>query len=895
MPAPCPGHPLLGRLALVAPGARSPDGWQGTPREVLGPDPDEALSTLRRLLSVRSPAVVELEPALATAVDRVAASPTRERRAPHEVGVGFTFAVDDLLLLLQGAAVDWRGAQPSWRPLDDAVALGARPALDGGGDIVLPDGSRAWIDGGPIRFTTPIDGIPVVHRTCIEHRSLAPFGDNDTDGIELADDQRAAVTHPEGGARIIAPAGSGKTRVLTERARHVIRRWRVPPSAITLVAFNKRAEEEMRERTRDLAGIQVRTLNAIALAIVNGRPPFAPQPGTLATLDEPEVRRIIGQLVRFPRRRNTDPVVTWIEALSAARLGLVDPSAVERRYDGEVEGFAEFVPRYRAILRQRQAVDFDEQVHRAIEILLAEPVARAAAQRACRLLLVDEFQDLTPAHLLLIRILAGADCAVFGVGDDDQTIYGYNGADPGWLIDFRRWFPGAGDHPLVTNYRCPGGIVRAADTLLRRNARRVDKRIVAARAEVDGFSVAESRAPGDESAPDTVGITVAAVVAEIDRGAAPADIAVLTRVNSLLAPVQAGLVGRGIPVRGGVGTEFLGRASVAASLAWMRLAVGGERLRPEDVADAVRRPSRSLHPRVADWAGEQSSVDGLRRLAARVRTPRDAAAVEGFADDIEALQAVAAAGGSTVAVLRALRARTSLDSTIAGLDGTRHGMNRASQFDDATALGQLAALHDDVASFEHWLQQSLATDRSGTGVALATVHRVKGQEWPFVIVHHAAADQFPHRLADDVEEERRLFHVAITRAQRQVLVVAGEEPSPFVAECRTPQDAAVPPVGSPAASAPTRRRPRPPEGTTEIQAPSAADRGLFERLRALRLRLAAGKPAYVVFPDEVLRTLAERRPATLAEMAELRGIGPAKLERYGEAVLAEINRTPIAD
>ena len=126
--------------------------------------------------------------------------------------------------------------------------------------------------------------------------------------------------------------------------------WRLPASAVSLVAFNKRAQEEMRERTADLPGLQVRTLNAIALAIVNGAAPFAPQPRRFATIDEPEVRRIIGSLVTFPRRRNTDPVAPWIEALGLARLGLVDPEVVERRYDGDVDGFASMFPRYRLAL-----------------------------------------------------------------------------------------------------------------------------------------------------------------------------------------------------------------------------------------------------------------------------------------------------------------------------------------------------------------------------------------------------------------------------------------------------------------------------------------------------------------------------------------------------------------
>src|SRR5690606_55129 len=145
------------------------------------------------------------------------------------------------------------------------------------------------------------------------------------------------------------------------------------------------------------------------------------------------------------------------------------PMAIEAGFQSAVTGFGEVFPRVRQRFAELNTFDFDEQLVRAIELLLADPIARAAAQRACRVMLVDEFQDLTPAHLLFVRLLAGPGGAVFGVGDDDQTIYGYNGADPRWLIGFDEWFPGAGSHPLEVNYRCPPDIVEAADRLLRHN------------------------------------------------------------------------------------------------------------------------------------------------------------------------------------------------------------------------------------------------------------------------------------------------------------------------------------------------------------------------------------------------------------------------------------------
>jgi DNA helicase-2/ATP-dependent DNA helicase PcrA len=814
------------------------------------------VTELQRLAHQRTGAVLEV----AAAVAPEALSPPTCTLPLHEVGPRFEFLDDTLRHLLTANCVDARAAEP---------------AVTGIGDLQLADGSWAWMDGGPVRYTPPIDGVAVIHRVALEHSGRhAPLGNESA--AHLAPDQLAAVTHPGGAARIIAPAGSGKTRVLTERARHLITHWRFPTSAVCLVAFNKRAQEEIVARTRDLPGLQVRTLNAIALAIVNGSAPFARRSERVATIDEPEVRRLIGKLVTFPRKRNADPVSTWIEALSAARLGLRDPADVEAVYDGDVDGFTEVLPTYRARLAKAGQVDYDEQIVRAIELLLTDPAVRSAAQRACRVLLADEFQDLTPAHLLLVRLLAGPDGAVFGVGDDDQTIYGYNGADPGWLIDFASLFPGAGEHPLEVNYRCPSGIVRAADTLLRHNKRRVPKTIRADNTNHDGFMVAGGQR-------DSVGTTVQAIATAVDAGLAPSEVAVLTRVNSLLAPVQVALQQRGIPVVGGVGQEFMERTAVRAALAWLRLATSKGALSPTDVAEALRRPSRSMSPRIADWVGEQTSVDALKRLAARITTEKDAATVLDFAADIEVLQTKAGRNVPTAQLFAVLRDQMGLAKSIATLDLHRQGMNRAAQNDDLVALAQLAELQPDPKAFEGWLRAALSTRAAaGSGVTLATVHRVKGLEWPFVVVHHADAEQFPHRLATDVEEERRLFHVAITRAGRDVLVVPSVEPSPFILDCSTEPSARTVVVAR--SNKPGAAKP------SAASKPSAADLApddlrRFEALRDWRRQAAAGKPAYTVLADATLNAIARTNPSSLDDLARVKGIGPAKLELYGDSVL----------
>jgi DNA helicase-2/ATP-dependent DNA helicase PcrA len=876
---------VLSRNLVVRDIADIPADWSTAPRVIIDASvvasPGHVIALAEARALARESVVFVIDATVAQNLRLLASA--GENGQPHLLGARWTPVHERLQHLLAANSVDLATpSTPRFLLADLALACGARlPRSHENGDVVGPDGTPLWLDGGPVRYTAPVEGVGVVHRVALEHRSLQPFGPGNETSADLAADQRAAVTHAGGAARIIAPAGSGKTRVLTERARHLLRTWRLPASSVCLVAFNKRAQEEMRQRTTDLAGLQVRTLNSLALAIVNGTAPFAPRGRVLRTLDEPEMRRIIGKLVVFPRKRNADPISPWIEALSLARLGLRAPTDVEAMYDGEVDGFADVFPRYRRELAAADTLDFDEQIYRAIEILADDVEARAVAQRACRVLLVDEFQDLTPAHLLLLRLLAGPDAAVFGVGDDDQTIYGYNGADPAWLIDFADLFPGAGDHPLEVNYRCPGGVVSIADRLLRHNGRRVSKVIRAASDEAGGWRI--------EEAADSVAATVASVHAHLADGGNADDIAVLTRVNSLLVPVQVALALAGVPTTGGVGAEFLERTAVRAALSWLRLATADDRARfsPADVGEALRRPSRPLHPNVSKWVTEQTSLDGLRRLAERLTTEREAERVLSFAADIERLQGMVAAGASTAQLVRTVRDSVGLASSITTLDANRRGMNRAAQGDDLTAIVQLAGLHADPRTFESWLREQLQAPRQPKGITLATVHRVKGQEWPFVVIHHAETDQFPHRLAEDIEEERRLFHVAITRAGRHVTVVVQDRPSPFIAELTTePSAAAVrQPQGRVHTGAP---RPATATATRPSDNLSASGAALFEELRALRRHLAAGKPAYTVLADAALAAIAQQQPRTLAELATIRGIGPTKLDLYGNSILAVV-------
>ena len=950
------GPDCLGRSVLVSSGQAAPEPWAQAPRLAVRTDaPDsQAGRRLRAAWSKRERLVIEVDGLLP------GAEPTLE--APWwKLQPGTTLGDEVWHHLLTANAVDARDPDRlRFAPRDRALEAGARPAPSGQpGDVVI-DAGRLWCDGGPLDTfgRTELGGAALIPAASLAVGRLSALRPCEP-AADLAPDQQKAVGHLGGGACIVAPAGSGKTRVLTERARWLVRDLGVAPSAVCLVAYNVRARAEMQERTADLAGLQVRTLNSLALAVCNGSGPFARpvRHGRVDVIGERDVRDLLHNLVgeRAPRRRRkamTDPLAAWVEALSASRLGLRDPAAVERDYAPDVPGFAELAPAYAEALDERGAVDFDHQIIRAIDVLLSDPAARAAARRACGVLLVDEFQDLTPAHVLMIRLLAGPRADVFGVGDDDQTIYGYSGASPRWLIEYERFFPGAARHLLGVNYRCPPAVVEAASNLLSHNVHRIAKDIAARPAGASAILPPDSEEPehgagldagldsdaalppdsgepahsrpeaatGRSVAVETAADGGAAVVDRVRAlmagGAAARDIAVLTRVNSTLLAPQIMLSEAGIDCMAPVGPWFLERTGVAAALAWLRLATAGAaRLPSAALATAARRPPRGISPRVIEWIAEQRNVGALRRLAGRISDERTSERVEDFADEVERLGDMARDGADTLRLLEAVRDGTQLGASLdERLDASRRSVDRSAHGDDLRALMSVAPHCGDPAEFEDWLRGRLTEGHSGSdegdsrlgrpswgrGVRLATVHRVKGLEWPHVIVLSATEGLMPHRLAGDVEEERRVFHVALTRCSESVLIVADGPKSPFITEMSwrsklEPEDplarAVQARLPASAESAPPARRDAPKASSRaksppidEAVEPEAA--AMFQRLRQWRWEQSQAEEVrpFRVFSDAVLRELARRRPATDEALLAVPGIGPAKLAAYGEAL-----------
>jgi DNA helicase-2/ATP-dependent DNA helicase PcrA len=352
----------------------------------------------------------------------------------------------------------------------------------------------------------------------------------------------------------------------------------------------------------------------------------------------------------------------------------------------------------------------------------------------------------------------------------------------------------------------------------------------------------------------------------------PSSVAVLARVGAALLAPQVALVAAGVPVHRHVGPEALDRPGLRTALAYLRIAARPDRITPQDLADTLRRPARRLTGVI-----DPSSATSLARLARHAVSvdTEHRAALHRLVDDLAHLAGLIGDGADSRTLVAAIRDRIGLGASLDAIDRVRVRPEGSSHGDDLEALAELAALEPDPTLLPRWLADRLrdggasngpAGDVPGGGVTLSTVHRVKGREWDVVVLVGLRAGLIPHRLCDDVEEERRVLHVAITRARRHLLLVTDPtRPSPFLPELM----GTLRPVGAPA--------------------PDEAQ--LRTALHAWRRARAAADdvPAFLVAHDRTLDDLARRRPRDRIALRACHGIGPSKLTRYGDELLALID------
>jgi DNA helicase-2/ATP-dependent DNA helicase PcrA len=629
--------------------------------------------------------------------------------------------------------------------------------------------------------------------------------------------QRAAVEHGDGPLLVLAGAGSGKTRVITHRIVRLLERG-VPAAAVVALTFTNKAAGEMRERVAKMLGkkgeagarsLTVSTFHSFGLGVLQrereavGRNVFgheaAPKGGAAFTIfDQGDQTSLVKQLLRAAGADRAYDAQAVLARISNAKNAFLDAGELQEREGDPYDEIAKAVyPRYQAALRQYKALDFDDLVCAVARLWREDGDVRARWQKKFLHVLVDEYQDTNRAQLEMLRLLCGERRNVCAVGDDDQAIYGWRGADVRNILDFDAHFVGARVVKLEQNYRSRTPILAVANAVIAKRTDAKWRKVLFTERE-GGDRVRLAVAPTPEVEATWIGRELRRLVR--DEGRRPRDVAVLYRSNGQSRLIEEALREQGIAHRVVGGTQFFERKEVKDVLAYLKLA-----LNPSDeisLRRVVNYPARGI--------GE-STLEKLALHAARRQWPLWQAV-----ERVDALDDVpgAARDGCRALAQLVADARRDLFGTrkppsevaraIVERVGLKGEIDTGSPSIDAAAKrwanveGVLSTLArreareggdgratDGLSAFLHTLTMDVESEGEDAGdvVTLSTLHGSKGLEFDVVFLIGCEEGYLPHartldvRATDDpaagaadIEEERRLFYVGVTRAREQLVL-----------------------------------------------------------------------------------------------------------------------------
>ncbi len=594
--------------------------------------------------------------------------------------------------------------------------------------------------------------------------------------------QREAVLHGDGPLLVLAGAGSGKTRVLTHRIARLIDEG-VPPWSILAITFTNKAAREMRERVERLAGDMGRdawilTFHACCARILRRDIDKLGYKPSFTIYDADDQMNVIKQLCksmnldekRFPPREIR-------AAISDAKNRVLSPAewAKEAGEDFRARTISEVYAAYERQLAANNALDFDDLILKTLTLFSEHPPVLAAYQHKFSHILVDEYQDTNMAQYMLVRLIAGESRNLCVVGDDDQSIYGWRGADLRNILEFERDFPDCRVIKLEQNYRSTSNILDAANQVIAHNTGRKEKALWTDAGEGEKIRVYRALDERDEAA-----WVVRSIEGRMKRGARAGDFAVFYRTNAQSRVLEEAMVRRGVPYRVYGGMKFYDRKEVKDVLAYMRAVAN-----PDDdqsVRRIINEPRRGIGDATIETLAQFAQREGMSLLSAVIS-----------ADDsvlpARALGAVRKFGALMLDLTQAGISLSAGEFLQEVLDKTGYiAAIRASKDPDAqTREENVMELAGAVAEYESQSPEggllgflenvALVTDLDSMGerpeaVTLMTIHASKGLEFPHVIVTGMEETVFPLGRAtfEDslMEEERRLCYVAFTRAMQSL-------------------------------------------------------------------------------------------------------------------------------
>ncbi len=590
--------------------------------------------------------------------------------------------------------------------------------------------------------------------------------------------QRAAVLHVDGPLLVLAGAGSGKTRVIVEKIAHLIHSGRYPAKRIAAITFTNKAAREMRERVaKRIRGdaaqdLTISTFHALGLRMLQVDHAKLGLRRGFSIFDADDAAAQLKDLL--PPGSKPDAIEAAKQLVSRAKnAGLSPDHAAEAARSGREREAAALYARYQQRLAAFNAVDFDDLIRLPVQLLESDAEAVMAWRERIGYLLVDESQDTNDAQYRLLKALAGDQGHFTCVGDDDQSIYAWRGANPENLLELGRDYPALQIIKLEQNYRCSNRVLRAANALIAHNPHEHPKTLWSEQADGERIRVWECKDAAHEAE------KVAAEIQFIaQKHAAPwSEFCILFRGNHQSRALEKALQLLRIPYHLSGGTAFLDRGEVKDALAWLRLLAN-----PDDDAAflrAVQSPNRGVGATSLQRLGELAAQGHLPLSRAaeslaigKQLPPRAANALQGFCDIVRGLRADARTL-PPAELVRKLNERSGLLAALRALckdEAQFHARRRnldelADWFDGpkTSGPGELAAA---LALLSH-------ADKGDAGnqVRLMSMHAAKGLEFRFVFIVGVEDGNLPHEASIEegrIDEERRLLYVGITRAKERL-------------------------------------------------------------------------------------------------------------------------------
>ena len=595
----------------------------------------------------------------------------------------------------------------------------------------------------------------------------------------LNPDQFDAVVHRGGPLLVVAGAGSGKTRVLTHRIAHLLESGEVHPSQILAITFTNKAAEEMRHRIAALIGpvaqhMWISTFHAACVRILRSHGDLLGYPRQFSIYDQGDAQRLTGYCVRdleldpkrFPQRAVHAAISLWKnELLDVAAARERAGSIFDRKH-------ADVYELYQQRLERAGALDFDDLLMQTVALFRRHPEVLSHYRDRFRHLLVDEYQDTNVAQNELVLLLGSDHRQICVVGDTDQSIYRFRGADLRNIDRFCEAFPEVTTVVLDQNYRSTQTVLDAANAVISHNAERAPKHLWTDQGQGETILRYDASDEGDEATWVARLLTHEHDVEHRSWG----DMAVFYRTNAQSRVLEEALMRAGAPYRVVGGTRFYDRREIRDAIAYLRAV-----LNPNDEVSVKRilnvpkrRIGESTVARVDEFAARQGIgfFDALRRVDETGVAAAGCRAVEGFVALMDDLADLAARDPSPGDLVHEILERSGyLDETAS--DG---GIEAAGRLDN---LAEFVGSARGFTRVDEFLEQvALVADTDDLGaedrIVLMTLHGAKGLEFPLVVMVGMEEGVFPHQRAlidpHELEEERRLAYVGITRARERLVM-----------------------------------------------------------------------------------------------------------------------------